>query len=55
MDWCGLRLDAARNAAACGREARIGTDAAACDVYVITVDEASVIAQETYRCLTHAD
>jgi acetate kinase len=55
MDWCGLRLDAARNAAACGREARIGTDDAACDVYVITVDEASVIAQETYRCLTHAD
>jgi acetate kinase len=51
MDWCGLALDAARNVAATGNEARISTDEARVHAYVIPVDEASLIAQDTAACL----
>jgi acetate kinase len=51
MDWCGLALDAARNAAATGDEARISTDGARVHAYVIPVDEAVLIAQDTAACL----
>lgn len=51
MEWCGLILDAGRNAAAIGSEARISADGAAIHAYVTPVDEAAIIASETVRCL----
>jgi acetate kinase len=51
MEWCGLTLDATRNTAAQGTEARISADAARLHAYVIPVDEASVIARDTVACL----
>jgi acetate kinase len=52
MDWCGLQLDARRNAAARAVEARISTDHARLQAYVIPVDEAIIIARDTARCLS---
>lgn len=46
MDWAGIRLDAAANAATLGREGRISHAGSAIDVWVIPVDEARVLAQE---------
>jgi len=51
MDWCGLQLDATRNAAARAVEGRISADHASRHVYVIPVDEAVIIARDTARCL----
>lgn len=51
MDWCGLRLDPARNDAALATEARISADTASLQAYVIPVDEALLIARDTVRCL----
>jgi acetate kinase len=51
MDWCGLRLDTARNTAARGTPARISTDDATLHAYVMPVDEARVIARDTVHCL----
>jgi len=51
MDWCGLRLDTARNTAARGTPARISTDDATLHAYVMPVDEARIIARDTVRCL----
>jgi acetate kinase len=51
MDWCGLRLDTARNTAARGTPARISMDDATLHVYVMPVDEACIIARDTVRCL----
>jgi acetate kinase len=47
MDWCGLRLDAGRNAAARDTVARISADSANLHAYVIPVDEAAIIVQDT--------
>lgn len=52
MDWCGLQLDARRNAAARAVEARISTDHAGLQAYVIPVDEAVIIARDTVQCLS---
>ncbi len=52
MDWCGLQLDTRRNAAARAVEARISTDHAGLQAYVIPVDEAVIIARDTARCLS---
>ena len=46
MDWAGIRLDAAANAATVGREGHIAEAGSAVDVRVIPVDEARVLAQE---------
>jgi acetate kinase len=54
MEWCGLRLDPARNAAAVGVEARIGADGAALEVFVIPTREELWIARETARLLAGA-
>ena len=54
MEWCGLTLDAARNAATVGSEARISTDEASIQAYVIPVDEAIIIAGDTAQCLRTA-
>jgi acetate kinase len=51
MDWCGLTLDTARNAATVGSEARISTDNAGIQAYVIPVNEAVIIARDTAECL----
>lgn len=51
MDWCGLILDPDRNAGTTGREGRISAEGAGLEAYVIPVDEASIIARETRRCL----
>ena len=51
MDWCGLTLDPERNRMAYGIETCISTDGASCQVYVIPVDEESIIARETYTYL----
>lgn len=52
MDWCGLKLDADRNAQAVGLEGRISADDSLIEVYVVTVDEEVVIAEDTVRCLS---
>jgi len=51
MDWCGLRLDPTRNAAAQGTEAQISANHASLHAYVIPVDEAVIIARDTATCL----
>ena len=51
MDWCGLRLDMARNTAARRTPARISTDDAKLHAYVMPVDEAHIIARDTAHCL----
>ncbi len=56
MAWCGLTLNQDRNAAAIGSEKRISTDDAKVHAYVIPVEEAVIIAQDTVRCLrSHQD
>ena len=51
MDWCGLRLDPARNAAAVDAEGCISPPDAALKAYVIAADEEPVIARETASCV----
>jgi acetate kinase len=51
MEWCGLRLDPERNAAAGAAPARISADDARLPAYVIPVDESILIAEQTYRCI----
>jgi acetate kinase len=47
MEWCGLRLDERRNAAAAGVEGLISSADARMEAYVIPSDEETVIARET--------
>jgi len=51
MEWCGLRLDMARNTTARETPARISTDDATLHAYVMPVDEAGIIARDTAHCL----
>jgi len=51
MAWCGLALDAERNARARGSESLISAPDARLQAWVIPTDEELVIAQETARCL----
>lgn len=51
MEWCGLRLDPAQNAAAVGTPARISMEGATLPAYVMPVDESVLIVQDTLRCL----
>jgi acetate kinase len=51
MGWCGLVLDAERNAGAVGVEARISTQDSKVHAYVVPVDEETRIAEDTARCL----
>ena len=55
MEWCGLRLDPERNAAAVGLMdgdiVRLSPDGIGMAAYVVAVDEEAEIAQETVRCL----
>ena len=51
MGWCGLKLDADRNARVIGTEARISTDDSTTHAYVIAVDEETTIARDTAHLL----
>ncbi|HEY7494015.1 MAG TPA: acetate kinase [Candidatus Tectomicrobia bacterium] len=51
MGWCGLQLDAGRNATARDTIARISADSANLHAYVIPVDEAAIIVQDTVTVL----
>jgi acetate kinase len=55
MEWCGLRLNSARNRAAIGLQpgqvADISEDGYALKVYVVAADEETWIARETVKCL----
>lgn len=51
MEWCGLRLDPALNAAVVGVEGCISRRDAALQAFVIPSDEELVIARETARCV----
>jgi acetate kinase len=55
MEWCGMRLDQARNRAAvglaAGQAARISADGAGLEAWVVAADEETWIARETARCV----
>ena len=55
MEWCGLQLDPGRNAEAVGLKPGnatcISPHQATFPAYVVAADEATLIAQETMRCL----
>lgn len=55
MEWCGLSLDPAGNAATVGRASRISSDHAKLHAYVIPVDEAVLIAGDTLRCIAGSE
>ncbi len=52
MRWCGLELDPAANASMVASEGRISTNASAVRAYVISVDEALLIARDTAGCVS---
>jgi acetate kinase len=52
MEWCGLAVDAERNARVVGREARISPDGARIEIVVIPTDEERMIALDTLACLS---
>jgi acetate kinase len=51
LSWCGIFLDADRNRETVGVEARITKDNAEVHAHVVPVNEATIIAQDTIRCL----
>jgi acetate kinase len=51
MDWCGLRLDAERNAAAVGSEMLISAEGTTPQIYVVPLDEEALIVRDTVQCL----
>ena len=51
LDWCGLRLDPARNEQTVNREGRITTDDSRLHAWVIPVEEGLMIAQQVAKCL----
>jgi acetate kinase len=51
MDWCGLRIDDARNRSAVGCEGEIGAEGSPVRALVIPVDEELLIARDTFDCL----
>lgn len=56
MQWCGLRLDADRNAAISGgREGEISADGSTLKAYVIPTDEELLIARDTARLVLNAE
>ncbi len=51
MDWCGMTMDENQNNNTVGKEGRISPDNAKVKIYVIPVDEAVIIARDTFRLL----
>lgn len=54
MGWCGIMLDGPENNAAVGKESRISQPSSTVEVWIIPVDEASVMAREAYKVITEA-
>lgn len=54
MEWLGVRIDAAANAAACGPAGRISAADSPCSVWVFSVDEAAELARIGQGLLTGA-
>lgn len=52
LDWAGIRLDAAANTAAVGREGRISAADSRIEAWVIPVDEARILAQEALAAIS---
>ena len=52
LDWAGIRLDAAANTAAAGREGRISAADSRIEAWVIPVDEARILAQEALAAIS---
>lgn len=52
FEWAGLTVDAELNESSIGIEASISAAGSRMEVYVVPVDEASIIARDTYDCLT---
>ena len=52
MDWCGLQLDPAANAAVRGSDGCIAPPQSAVQVHVVHTDEEAIIARETARVLS---
>ncbi len=52
LQWCGVALDEGANEGATGTEVHIGAKGSTMDVWVMHVDEATVIARETVALLT---
>jgi acetate kinase len=46
MQWCGIELDERANSSITGREGKISTEKSTIDVWVISVDEAALLAHE---------
>jgi acetate kinase len=53
LDYCGLKLDAAKNAAVKGSEARISTDDSKIQVWVIPTNEELIIARNAWLKLNN--
>ena len=51
MEWFGMAIDENRNNSMTGIEGKISTDDAKVEIYVITVDEAVMIARDSGDCL----
>jgi acetate kinase len=54
MGWAGIELDSVRNQAAGGAEIRISAERSPVSVWVVPVDEESVIARDVAACLARA-
>jgi acetate kinase len=54
MEWCGIKLDKARNEAMAGKEGPISAEDSPVRVYVIRVDESLLIAQHTAKVVRSA-
>lgn len=52
MDWAGIRLDTAANAALSGPEGRISKTDSRIEAWVIPVDESRILAQEALAAMT---
>jgi acetate kinase len=53
LEWCGIALDPARNAATVGRlEGRIDRDGGKVEVWVIPTDEELLIARDAFRVVS---
>ncbi|HWH50304.1 MAG TPA: acetate kinase, partial [Gemmatimonadaceae bacterium] len=55
LDWFGIGVDAAKNAALVGREGRIDRDGSRAELWVIPTDEELLIARDTWRVVTGAE
>jgi acetate kinase len=52
LEWLGISLDAARNAALTGTEGRIDAEGSRVELWVIPTDEELLIARDTWRVVT---